>query len=58
MHYAHMYDGCIISFLKVALWRCMGVNYNNKKQAKMRYSTITGQHEKNHTQVFKNQSND
>ena len=24
----------------------------------MRYSTITGQHEKNHTQVFKNQSND
>ena len=35
-----------------------GVNDKNSKQAKMCYSTITGQHEKNHTQVLKNQSND
>ena len=44
--------------LKPALWRCMGVNYNNKKQAKTRYSKIAGQHEKCHTQVYKNQRND
>ena len=44
--------------LKPALWRCMGVNYNNEKQGKKRYSKITGQHEKSHTQLFKNQSSD
>ena len=29
-----------------------------EKQGKKRYSKITGQHEKSHTQLFKNQSSD
>ena len=33
----------------MALWQCMGVNYNNKKQGKKRYSKITGQYEKRHS---------
>ena len=38
--------------LKPALWRCMGVNYNNNKEAKKRHSKITGQYEKkSHTGV-------